>query len=305
MVKSRLSLPVIYSIGNDTDWVIFAILYLILLVLGLGIPYLFLLIQAKRKAVFFTGEDAEFRFLTVPVKVASNGTLMSLSVADDDSSTKDFPEGDKSSYVPFIAPDWRKLSRPVEIPKSSKRLAIGPAELAVSQIKFDAFAQVSVSLTVPNSLVFSNQGSKAFELKQNVTTGDLNVNALVFFYGSDDLLMPIETSSFKKDDDSFGLDSDSSLVLERAKNSRDLEGSLVLVLLGIQNSAVSIAKIAKTLAEHKFDTVIKQLDDFRETALNEANEHQKDSGSGEPGTDWDDNPGNPGPTGGSDFDDFN
>ena len=264
--KIIVQAPVTFSIDQNKSWAAIIIGYLIAILLGIGLPYAALLIQARRSAVFI---DDDFRFLTVPVALTSSGQLVSPS---DSGSSEDLGGHDaEETFVPFETPDRKLLSKSVEIEKGVKTLQIGVANLHIKPVRFDAFAPIHVSLTIPNSVVSSNQGDLANMLLLETTSADQSLNGLVYLYASSSIVDPIDKSTFHAVDESLeDLTSDGSsmsLKSERSINESLFAGMLVVTFTGTHNYAKALEKISESLRGKNFESLNKSLQNLRIEAL--------------------------------------
>lgn len=275
-----LQVPVVFKINQDANWIKLFLLYLAALLGGIGLPYLVLLMMARKRAVFITGDYPAFRYITVPVKISSAGQLQS-PVAEVDNADEDEHLFSKpvTVYTKFAAPDWRSLSQEVSIPEKARTLNVDGATLTVTPIKWDAFRPVGVTLTAPGSLVFSNEGESAWVLSKEQSTADLNINGLIFFRGSLDQIQPIVESSYQESEDPFN-DLGSHTVQKVVANNGDLEGVLTLVLVGYPNARSVIEGLTSLLVSRNFHDVVTKLRSLREENLKaeSAENHAKSSG---------------------------
>lgn len=265
------TVPVTFSINQDKNWLAIFIGYLIALLLAVGLPYLALLLQARRSAKFI---DEDFRYLTVPVKVSKDGQLFSMSdLSSSESTTSEALEDQVSNdrFVPFETPDRKLLSNSIEIEKGAKELQIGVANLRVKPVRFDAFAPIHVLLSVPDSAISSNQGDSANLLLIETTTADQSLNGLVFMYTPASIVEPVDKSTFQVTNESlddFASDGPSmSFKSQRSIAESEFIGNLVVTFTGTHNYAKALAKISDLLRSKNFEGLNKSMENLRIDAL--------------------------------------
>ena len=263
--------PVTFSINQDKNWLAIIIGYLLALLLAVGLPYLALLIQARRSAQFI---DEEVRYLTVPVKVSKTGQLLSrVEPSESETATSEDLElramGDQ--YVTFETPDRKLLSKSIEIESGSKEIHIGVANLRVRPVRFDAFAPIHVLLSINDSVVSSNQGDSANLLLIDTTTADQSLNGLVFMYAPASIIEPVDKSTFQESNESledFASDGPSmSFKSERSIAEAEFVGNLVVTFTGTQNYAKALAKASELLRGKNFESLNKSMHNLRIDAL--------------------------------------
>lgn len=265
------SVPVTFSIDQDKNWLAIVFGYLLALLIAVGLPYLALLIQARRSAKFI---DEEFRYLTVPVKVSKTGQLLSRvdSLGTEVATSEDLEfqvSGDH--FVTFETPDRKLLSKSIEIESGSRELQIGVANLRIQPVRFDAFAPIHVLLSVNDSVVSSNQGDSANLLLIDTTTADQSLNGLVFMYAPTSIIEPVDKSTFQEASESledFASDGPSmSFKSERSFAESEFVGYLVVTYTGTHNFAKALAKTSDLLRGKNFESLNKSMHSLRIDAL--------------------------------------
>ena len=260
-----LQVPVVFKINQDANLLALILLYIAALLVGIGVPYLLLLMMARSKAKFYTGLDSEFRYITIPVKLDSRGIWMQAAGgAATQFGLQDFTSGIDWKHLEM--PKVEQLSRPEPFDSLSK-VQIGNATLSISKIRFDAFAAISAHIAVPDHLVITNMGSKSWSLELNESTVELNLNGLIFFSGSSSQIDPLQSDSQPEEGD-FPTSNRSELQISKA--SGELSGSLNLVLLGIQNYTRALTSLHQQLSSKPLQSVNEQLDQLRTQKMIEA-----------------------------------
>ena len=265
--------PVTFSISQDKDWTALIIGYLIALAAGVGLPYLLLLLQARRAAVFV---DEEFKFLTVPVVISKSGQLFSqVSAPSIDSAEQNDADVDdaNSARSIFVTPDRSLLSRLMGIEKGSKSIEIGAAKVSIKPVRFDAFAPIQVHLSIPNSVITSNFGDNANVLAVGQTTADQSVDGLVFIYESTNILEPDSRPTFNdsdySDDDFMSDGSSMKMESELRPLETEFSGSLVIVLAGTKNYTKALEKLSESLRIKNFEFVNASLANLRKQRIDD------------------------------------
>jgi hypothetical protein len=265
------SVPVTFSINQEKSWLTIILGYLLALLFAVGLPYLALLLQARRSAVFI---DDEIKYLSTPVRVTASGQLLSRndSAVQDLLNSTDLENTDsESSEDSLVTPDRKLLSKAIEVEKGSKELHIGSASLRIKPVKFDAFAPIQVFLTIPDSVVNSSHGEKANLLHVETTTASQSLNGLVFLHAPASLIEPIDKNSVHEVSETLeDLTSDGSVMTvktERTVAESEFVGTLVVVLSNNQNTAKALSKVFDLLRTKSFEGLNKSLTNLRSDAL--------------------------------------
>jgi hypothetical protein len=269
--KVTKTAPVTFSINQDKNLGKLIGIYVIALLIAVGLPYLALLLQARRSAVFI---DDEFKYIAVPVMISKSGELLSKKDSKlEDSFQSEVPDSANSNagFEPFVAPSFKGLSGIIQIPKGAKSIQIDKATLKVEAARFDAFAPIKVTLSVPDSIVFSLAGKAAGELQKIESTADQSLSDLVFLYSNISTIEPIDSKTFvetQSNDDSFdSSDGAMSFATARAVSNQAFEGTLVIVIAGMKNEPQVLGKLATALRSRSFEKFNTDLLALREQAL--------------------------------------
>ena len=272
-------LPVIFSINHKENILVLIGCYLLALLVGVGLPYLLLLRQTRRSAVFVTNT---FRFVTFPVRLTPPGRLVSTNSTDVTALSSSAVENSLASsrVGEFFLPAEDLLSGYKSVPENSKHVDIGSASLNVRKVGFNAFAPISVDLHVSESLVFSSQGDKRYLLLDSHTSAELSLTDLYFFTASMDELDPVAVNSIKTASTSDFDQSEDGYQTVTTQGIREdgISGFLTLVVAGDSAIASSILNSFRNqIQSQDFSPVLEQLRTLRVAKLEEAQKAENEA----------------------------
>ena len=252
-----------WCVKHETNVVWVILVYLLLVVIGVGVPYLLLLARTRSAARLLV---EEFRWATVPAIISNDGLLQGIEIDD---------EGESTASAKLTAPHRNQLSGRIEVKDNAREIQIDGAQVKVSPVGLNAFAKISVSLEWSGRLIVSNRGSLAGNLCLTKSTADQVLNGFAFFVGDDSQLAPVQIDDNEDASADSSFDSEPNLSIDKKKltaATRELEGVVYFVVLGDQEPNKALSRIEQALNESSYKTPVEQLAVLREQELKIAQE---------------------------------
>ena len=215
-------------------WVLLGLSYLV----TLGIPYLFLLFSARRRA-FLEVPDNEFAYVSVPFKINSLGKMVTIGNS-----------GDESTIIP---PPHRSLTRQA-IKAKSRTVEIGPAKVEVTPPKWNPFKDPVTVVKIPNHHLQTTFGDNSFS--ENVTRfSRLLVDEAIIYFASEENLAPVTQTQIEDTEpvnkaELFSSTYESKISEELAKRSGDLSGNILFIVPFLCNKKKALAKLTSRVIEN-------------------------------------------------------
>ncbi len=186
--------------------------------LTVGIPYLYLLWSAKRSA-YLTIPDDQIAYYISPIKITSEGRLVSVLEQGVDSSLQ--------------VPPQKGLTKQ-EIQTGTRTVEVGPAQIEVIPPKWNPFVEPRTILTIPNNHVLSTCGEKSLQPNQATFSSSLVGEGVVYFDTETNLSPVIQTQVEKSNEENqvsvFTSIYEEKIKEEPIKRSGEVNGYVLFII---------------------------------------------------------------------------
>jgi hypothetical protein len=205
-----------FEVGNASNPWAKLIFVLLAYLLTVGIPYLYLLTSARKRAVL-NPPFGEFSFLAIPFTTTSDWKIVR-SGTSADGGTQEI------SHREFVK---------VELAEGSTSVQVENATIEIVPPKWNPFAQTTTSVSLPGNLVFTTSHDDGIREDNYKFAPSLIGEAIVYFSPAANL-DPVTKSTFNantkpESNDLWGSDSGFSTTEEMAIAEGPINGRIILI----------------------------------------------------------------------------
>jgi hypothetical protein len=275
-------IDITFDVGEESNGLILALFMFLAYAVTVGIPYLYLLLRAKREAVLNV-PDGEFSYLITPVVISQGGKVIS-SDENENSST---PGG-------ISVPSHEKLIKQ-EVLSGSRKTEVGPALIEVIPPKWNPFVESKTRISIPLNHIMTTHGDNTFTANQDYFSSSL-INETILYFPSDQNLNPESQSQVMSEDpskknDLFAGAYESQLKEELMKRVGDISANAIYIVPRFGNRRKSLEELttkfkshceSANMAQHieelrkdKFEETVKEIEAAKAAALLQAEKESK------------------------------
>lgn len=174
-----------FNVGNDKNWLLLIGLMLLAYLITVGLPYLYLLSSARRRAVLLVA-DNEFAYLEEPVTISQNGKVASRASKVE------------STLATSLEPSHEGLKFEV-IENGAREISIGNVHIEVIPPKWNPFVEPVTHVSIKDNRVMTTFGGSGFLQERAFFSRSLTGEALLFFPSAENIAprMAQEVESFE------------------------------------------------------------------------------------------------------------
>lgn len=174
-----------FNVGNDKNWLLLIGLMLLAYLITVGLPYLYLLSSARRRAVLLVA-DNEFAYLEEPVTISQNGKVASRASKVE------------STLATSLEPSHEGLKFEV-IENGAREISIGNVHIEVIPPKWNPFVEPVTHVSIKDNHVMTTFGGSGFLQERAFFSRSLTGEALLFFPSAENIAprMAQEVESFE------------------------------------------------------------------------------------------------------------
>lgn len=205
-----------FEVGNASNPLAKLLFVLIAYLLTVGIPYIYLLMSARKRAVL-NPPFGEFSFLAIPFSTTSDWKIVRAGTSADGNAAE-------ISHREFVK---------VELPEGSTSVQVESATIQIVPPKWNPFAQTTTSVSLPGNLIFTTSHDDGIKEDVYKFTPSLIGEAIVYFSPAANI-DPVTKSTFNANttpasNDLWATDSGFSTTEEMAIAEGAINGRIILI----------------------------------------------------------------------------
>jgi hypothetical protein len=174
-----------FNVGNAKNWPVLIGLMLLAYLITVGLPYLYLLWSARRRAVLLVA-DNEFAYLEEPVTISQNGKVASRASKVE------------NTLATSLEPSHEGLKFEV-IENGAREISIGNVHIEVIPPKWNPFVEPVTHISIKDNHVMTTFGGSEFLQERAFFSRSLTGEAMLFFPSEENIAprMAQEVESFE------------------------------------------------------------------------------------------------------------